>query len=187
MLNSLQGIVSVLRVSLDAPEPLYSRMRGLPLDSLLCRLNAARGRIPLALNAVVTSETLPYLSELLKIANCLGAAEILLLPSVHDGGFALSDAEFRQLSDWMRLHSRAGCTLAISSLAAGRVQAPFLMGPACDTDPAKYLHITARGTLTANSFREPGIDLAMYQTLARAIAAYRHRNMRSFTKSLRTE
>src|SRR5262249_181193 len=62
--KKLKGFVSVVRVSIDALEPLYSSIRGLPLAGAIRNIRKIEGQVPIGINTVVNTETLAGLDEL---------------------------------------------------------------------------------------------------------------------------
>ena len=162
LVDKLAGSVGFVRVSIDGPEPLYSRLRGRSLRELLWSLAALKDAIPFGINVVVWSLTLPGLDRLLELAQEAGAKQMLLLPLIRDGGMALSVGEWEQLGDWVRAHWRA-FPLAISADALGHVEAPLLFEHA---DPNSFAHITAEGYLRRRSYGlHDGVAIRRYGSL----------------------
>ena len=66
--RDLTGAVSILRLSIDGPEPYYSSIRRRPLQRTLENIQKIDGRIPIGINTVVNRESLQHLDEFQ--ANC---------------------------------------------------------------------------------------------------------------------
>ena len=62
--KSLKGFVSIVRVSIDAPEPLYTAIRGLPLAGPIRNIRRIEEQVPIGINTVVNTQTLGGLDEL---------------------------------------------------------------------------------------------------------------------------
>jgi MoaA/NifB/PqqE/SkfB family radical SAM enzyme len=67
LIEELTGYVSIIRISIDGPEPIYSAFRARPLSDLLQKLSRVRKRVPIGINTVVNTMTLPLLDELAQI------------------------------------------------------------------------------------------------------------------------
>ncbi|MDP2998169.1 MAG: radical SAM protein [Bryobacterales bacterium] len=80
LIRQLEGNVSVVRVSIDAPEPQYSMIRGKPLRRLIERIAQVGTRFPIGVNTVVNSTTLPMLDQLAEIIARARTVDWLLLP-----------------------------------------------------------------------------------------------------------
>ncbi len=104
LIEELTGYISVIRVSIDAPEPMYSAIRGRPLSILQRKLPAISSRIPLGVNTVVNSSTLPYLDDLATIVHQVGAIDWLLLPETSEGLFTLTKMQWELLDRWLVNH-----------------------------------------------------------------------------------
>lgn len=80
--RDLTGAVSILRLSIDGPEPYYSSIRRRPLQRTLENIQKIDGRIPIGINTVVNRESLQHLDELKQIVLSTGAVDWLLLPEI---------------------------------------------------------------------------------------------------------
>src|SRR5262249_49086933 len=80
--ENLKGFVSIVRVSIDAPEPSYSSIRGLPLAGAIKNIRQIEGQVPIGINTVVNANTLGSLDELAMVVGDLGAVDWLLLPEI---------------------------------------------------------------------------------------------------------
>jgi MoaA/NifB/PqqE/SkfB family radical SAM enzyme len=155
LIDSLKGAVSIIRVSIDASEPVYSRIRGRSLSALIHRLTRLKDqRIPLGINTVVNRSTFPYLDKLLQLVNETGAVDWLLLPEVANGKFTLSEDEWELLDLWIS-RNRHDVELRVTRDATSHLEGPFLF-----EDPVKdYAHISADGYIRRCSYGTGGIAL----------------------------
>ena len=152
--ENLKGFVSVVRVSLDAPEPLYSSIRGLPLSRVLTNIRRMQGQVPIGINTVVNTQTLGALDELAVVVRDLGAADWLLLPEIKNGKFTLSDSEWQRLDNWIISRSN-GLNLQTTTNAKAHLTGPFLLDDAAED----YAHISANGYLRRCSYQTTGVSL----------------------------
>ena len=152
--EDLKGFVSVVRVSIDAPEPLYSSIRGLPLARVIKNICQMEGQVPIGINTVVNTRTLGGLDELAVIIRDLGAVDWLLLPEIKNGKFILSDSEWKTLDSWIISRSN-DLSLRTTTNAKAHLTGPFLL----DEAPEDYAHISANGYLRRCSYRSDGVSL----------------------------
>jgi MoaA/NifB/PqqE/SkfB family radical SAM enzyme len=152
--DSLKGFVSVVRVSMDAPEPLYSSIRGLPLARVIKNIRQMERRAPIGINTVVNTQTIGGLDELAVIVRDLGAVDWLLLPEIKNGEFTLSDSEWHRLDHWIVSRSNS-FNLRTTTNAKAHLTGPFLL----DETPEDYAHISANGYLRRCSYGSTGISL----------------------------
>lgn len=154
LVHALAGVVSVVRVSIDGPEPYYSSIRRRPLGHLIERLDHIRGKIPLGINTVVNSQTLAYFDQMASLVKRLGAVDWLLLPEVRAGQFTLNDSEWHILDKWIR-ERQSEIDLRVSTEAAKHLTCPLLL----QDQPEDYAHISADGYLRRCSYLKEGIAL----------------------------
>ena len=154
LLDELTGCVSVIRVSIDGPEPIYSALRARPLADLLVKLRRVTQRIPLGINTVVNGATLPMLDDLVQIVRELGAVDWLLLPETSDGAFTLTQSEWQALDRWIEDHYEQ-IPLRVTADAVRHLSGPFPL--VCEIHD--YAHIRADGTLSRWSYSGNGVQL----------------------------
>jgi MoaA/NifB/PqqE/SkfB family radical SAM enzyme len=154
LVDGLTGVVSVVRVSIDGPEPYYSSIRRRPLRHLVECLDYVRGKIPLGINTVVNLQTLPRLGEMAAIVKRLGAIDWLLLPEVRDGEFVFTDSEWKLLDKWIT-EVRSEIDVRVSTEAAEYLKCPVLI----ENQIEDYAHISADGYLRRCSYVRGGIAL----------------------------
>jgi MoaA/NifB/PqqE/SkfB family radical SAM enzyme len=152
--QNLKGFVSVVRVSIDAPEPLYSSIRSLPLARTIKNIRQMEGTVPIGINTVVNTQTLGGLDELSALVRDLGAVDWLLLPEMKNGEFTLSDSEWQRLDEWI-ISRRNDLNLRTTTNAKAHLTGPFLL----DDAPEDYAHISANGDLRRCSYQSTGISL----------------------------
>jgi MoaA/NifB/PqqE/SkfB family radical SAM enzyme len=153
-ITAVRGSVSLIRVSIDAPEPEYSEIRGYPLRFVLDNLKWLNGRIPFGINTVINSMTLMHLDDMALLVRNLGAFDWLLLPEVSSGTCTLSASEWEMLDDWVARRP-TDLSLRISADAAVNLTCGFLF----ENRPADYAHIGANGYLRRCSYENSGIPL----------------------------
>jgi MoaA/NifB/PqqE/SkfB family radical SAM enzyme len=154
LIDELTGCVSVIRVSIDGPEPIYSALRARPLADLLLKLRHVTERIPLGINTVVNEATLPVLDDLAEIVRELGAVDWLLLPETSDGAFVLSKSEWQALDRWIEKHHEE-IPLRVTANAVDHLSGPFPLV----SEIRDYAHIRADGTLSRCSYSGNGVQL----------------------------
>lgn len=154
LVDALTGVVSVVRISIDGPEPYYSSIRRRPLRQLMERLDYMRGKIPLGINTVVNIETLPHLDEMASIVQRVGAIDWLLLPEVRDGQFTFDDSEWKTLDKWIG-ERRSEIDIRVSTEATEHLTCPVLL----ENQIEDYAHISADGYLRRCSYVKGGIAL----------------------------
>jgi MoaA/NifB/PqqE/SkfB family radical SAM enzyme len=154
LVDELITHVSIIRVSIDAPEPIYSRIRGRSLEDLLPKLSHAAERLPLGINTVVNGATLPLLDDLARIVRQLGAVDWLLLPETKGGAFTNTETEWEALDRWISDHLET-MTLRVSAEAVAFLTGPFPLAH----EPDDYAHIRADRMLCRCSYAGGGILL----------------------------
>ncbi len=154
VIDSLAGNVSILRFSIDAPEPEYSAIRQRPLRALLDIMNRASASIPIAVNTVVTKSTLQSLDRLAEVLCKFRIVDWLLLPQLCDGKFLLNEDEWLMLRHWLVAHE-SNFRFCVASEAVRLLQMPVLLNP----QPRDYAHIDAAGFLRSCSYDNGGIPL----------------------------
>lgn len=155
LIDELEGHVSLVRLSVDAPEPLYSAMRRRPLASLEPVFHGLRRRIPFGVNTVVNRLTLGRLSETLGQAREWGAIDLLLLPETKEGKFTLGGPEWSALDEWIAEHLEV-FPLRITAAASEWLSCPILFSGG---GPYDYAHISAGGRLRRCSYGRGGVPV----------------------------
>lgn len=168
LLETLKTFVSIVRVSIDAPEPLYTSIRGLPLAGSIRNIRRIEGEVPIGINTVVNTQTLGALDELAVIVRDLGAVDWLLLPEIENGTFTLLDAEWQILDNWIVSHAD-DLNLRTTTSAKAHLTGPFLLEDA----PEDYAHIGANGYLRRCSYEPGGINLRDQPSILAALTALR--------------
>jgi MoaA/NifB/PqqE/SkfB family radical SAM enzyme len=137
LVDRLTGTISVLRVSVDAPEPTYSAIRGRSFERVEQNLEYVRGRIPFGINTVVNDQTVSALEPLAARIMEWGATDWLLLPEVSRGVVTADATQF--------------------------LGGPFLFLAGADFD---YAHISADGFARLCSYSTGGVSLRDTQLAA---------------------
>jgi hypothetical protein len=154
LVRQVEGHISVLRISIDSPEPLYSVIRHKPLQHLLGRIGEVRARLPIGINTVVTGATLPMLDGMAEIVSRAHAVDWLLLPEVCGNEFTLTRSEWATLNAWIGNHY-LDFSLRVTTNAVPYLSGPF---PPLGTTES-YAHVSAEGLLRRCSYGTQGIPL----------------------------
>jgi MoaA/NifB/PqqE/SkfB family radical SAM enzyme len=165
LVRDLVGFVSILRLSIDGPEPYYSTIRRRPLRRTLENIQKIEGRIPIGINTVVNRASLQHLDELKQIVLSLRAVDWLLLPEVRDGYSVMGADEWRQLESWIEVN-RSDVNLMTSVQAIEHLATPTLFP--CQGN--EYAHIRADGRMCRNSYSDQGVPIGE----GSALLAYEH-------------
>lgn len=154
-LSKLSGNIHFVRVSMDGVGSTYEGMRNRSFEDLMRKIKLLKGVAPFGINYLVNSETIGDLNEVAKIADDLGASELLLLPEVPVGRGVSIDAHTEHtMQEWIRdYHGKV--RLAISETHTDNIPVcePFEM----ETGISAYAHIDAIGILKINSFNKDGV------------------------------
>jgi MoaA/NifB/PqqE/SkfB family radical SAM enzyme len=155
LIARLHGKVSNLRLSVDAPEPIYSTIRGRPLSRIETNVEAINNQIPVGVNTVVNSMTLEHLDELAPLVEQWQATDWLLLPETRAGRFTLTADEWNRFSDWLTANI-GRFQLNVTYDARPYLSCPFLFTEEPEQD---YVHISADGYLRLCSYERGGVLL----------------------------
>jgi MoaA/NifB/PqqE/SkfB family radical SAM enzyme len=147
--------VSNLRLSVDAPEPIYSVIRGRPLSRIEANIEAINNQIPVGVNTVINSMTLEHLDELAPLIEKWQVTDWLLLPETRGGQFTLTTEEWNKFSDWLTANT-GRFQLNVTYDARPYLSCPFLFTEEPDQD---YVHISADGYLRLCSYERGGVLL----------------------------
>jgi MoaA/NifB/PqqE/SkfB family radical SAM enzyme len=155
LIARLHGKVSNLRLSVDAPEPIYSVIRGRPLSRIEANIEAINNQIPVGVNTVINSMTLEHLDELAPLIEKWQVTDWLLLPETRGGQFTLTTEEWNKFSDWLTANT-GRFQLNVTYDARPYLSCPFLFTEEPDQD---YVHISADGYLRLCSYERGGVLL----------------------------
>ena len=155
LISKLTGIVSIIRVSIDSVEPLYSKLRNRPLAPVLDTISYLSERIPVAINTVINNLTLSTLDQMLVFLKDIGITDWLLLPQVYEGNYILTKGDWSRLEGWVNEHWTE-VDLSITSATQRFVKCPFLF---MAEDQDDYVHISADYYLRECSYKAGGILL----------------------------
>lgn len=155
LISQLVGTVSIIRISIDSVEPLYSKLRNRPLAPVLDAICHLTGRTPVGINTVINNLTLSTMDQMLQFVKETGAIDWLLLPQVRNGEFVLAVNDWRKLERWVNDHWTE-VNLSITSEAQKFVNCPFLFTSENQND---YAHISADYYLRKCSYKAGGVLL----------------------------
>lgn len=166
LLNSLDGNVNFVRVSMDGVGSTYESNRGRPFDNLIRRIKALQPIVSFGINFVVNSDTIGDLDQALDLAMELGASEFLLLPEISTRARpGIDEGTSIALQAWVHSY-RGKIPLAVSEHGASGLPTCEPLG--FETGLAAFAHIDAFGTLKRNSYEASGItigDKGIFQAL----------------------
>ena len=157
LVGLLRGSVHFVRISVDGVGRTYEEQRGKPYASLLRAMESIATLSPFGINVVVNERTVSELDAVAKLAETVGASELLLLPQQQTSAVAgMDEAANRSLQDWVSEY-RGTVRLAVSEAGASGL-------PTCDPLPNErglqaYAHIDASGTLRASSYAKVGAKI----------------------------
>ncbi len=157
IINDLAGNISIIRLSIDAMEPLYSEIRGRSISDLVEKIQCLQDKIPFGINTVINERTIEYLNDVLKFARDYGAESLLLLPEVHRGSFILNKDCWLELENWIN-QSWQKFPLEITASAREYLDCPFLFDDDEDLE-LSYWHIGAEGKIRESSYYEGGTPI----------------------------
>jgi MoaA/NifB/PqqE/SkfB family radical SAM enzyme len=155
LVSKLVGDVSIIRISIDSLEPLYSKLRRRPLAPILDKISYLIGRVPVGINTIVNSSTLLTLDDMLQLVKKTGVTDWLLLPQVKNGQFTLSQDDWLKLENWINNYWHE-VNLSITSGARRYINTPSLFS---FENPDDYAHISADYHLRRCSYQSGGISL----------------------------
>jgi MoaA/NifB/PqqE/SkfB family radical SAM enzyme len=138
LISALSGTVSIIRFSIDAPEPLYSKIRSRSPSRLQDNTNKTHDHIPVGINTVVNKDTLPLLDDLAAIVANLGAINWLLVPETVGGQFSMDNAQWTRLDEWIALNYQQ----IPLRVATGATR--FLSGPFAFVESPTIMHMYER-------------------------------------------
>ena len=176
LLRQLSENVNFMRVSMDGVGEIYESIRGRSFNELLKILKRLGKVIPFGLNYVVNSMTIKGISDASKIAEDVGASELLLLPEEGVGkGIKIDRTSFIYLKDWVSNYC-GSLQLAISSGYTDDFPATQTL----DKEPKElvYAHIDAEGYLKRSSFDSHGVKIDNIDVMS----AFRNINKQSSGK-----
>lgn len=157
LIKGIKNFISFIRISLDTLDnSLYRKIRNFSLDSLINNLNLLSGEIPFGLNMVVSSETLKDLDKMLEFAINIKAEELLLLPLINNGEFALTESEWFSLERWINQNYNR-FPLKIIEHARKQIKIPLLFED--DEFYKDYLYLSADKIIKESSYVQDGLKL----------------------------
>lgn len=155
LISQLVGTVSIIRISIDSVEPLYSKLRGRPLAPVVNAISYLAGQVPVGINTIINSFTLSTMNQMLRFVKETGVIDWLLLPQVYNSEFVLSADDWRRLEKWINDHW-AEVNLSITAEAQKLIKCPFLF---TSEDQNDYAHISADYYLRKCSYRLGGVSM----------------------------
>jgi MoaA/NifB/PqqE/SkfB family radical SAM enzyme len=161
LIERLVGHISILRISVDGPEPYYSRIRGRAFKAVLEAMSTINGRIPIGINTVMNRDTICLLDEMAELLIGIGVRDWLLLPQVEDGNFVMTANEWNLLNDWMTRH-HSEFNLSTSMDAREHLSVATLFAE----QQYDYAHIRADGSICQSSYKGEGTSIGNGSALA---------------------
>ena len=171
--NKLAGCVHFIRVSMDGIRSTYERLRGRPFAEFLDKLAIIKEEFKFGINYVVNDDTIADLPEAADIAFENGAAELLLLPEVDEGGkLNLNEPARERFTEWVKQNYNR-YRLATSEYGVEAIDAPTLPINNNDYPGYDFMHIDASKTLKLCAFSSWGIPLSGGNSLIDSIQRLR--------------
>ncbi|MFZ6012113.1 MAG: radical SAM protein, partial [Bacteroidota bacterium] len=164
VVNALKDYVSIIRISVDGPEPVYSKLRGHSLTELIPKVKKLSSKIPFGLNAVVNKLSIKYLDDLKTLFIDVGASELLLLPMKVKSKFSLTHGEWERLADWINLNYK-DIPIRIPVEAQHFLNVPRLFDEPYLNDELDYAFIGVDKTFRPNSFSRDGLKIEDFHSL----------------------
>ncbi len=156
LVSNLVGNVSIIRFSVDAPEPIYSDIRGRKLKDVVRNIEFTQGKIHVGINTVINPLTLPHLDHLAQLLQEWRVTDWLLLPEVKDGQFILAAEQWKILSKFINSNYQRFRLSVNYDARSFLTDCPLLF----DVEPPNdYAHISADGFLRKTSYERGGINL----------------------------
>lgn len=156
LVRDLGDAVHFIRVSVDALESDYERIRGRSFEQLVKKLNTVSNAAPFGLNMVVGNSNLDQLGPMAKFADEVGADELLLIPQHEVSGVeGISVPNLERLAGWIKSY-RGEVRLAVSRL--GIPGGLPLAEPYGEDDPlSAHAHLDAFGQVRTDAFAGKGV------------------------------
>lgn len=156
--DALRGSVHFVRLSVDGVGATYERLRGRSFEALRHAALLLRSFAPIGINAVVNSDTVAELDDLVAFAADVGAEELLLLPEQPTArSTGISDYDSSKLVSWVRA-ARPPVRLAISRSG---LEACFPTAePFQGENPLEaHMHVDASAVLRPDAYSSRGIPI----------------------------
>ena len=156
-LNSLQGNINFIRVSMDGVGTTYEKNRKHNFDRFIEKIKLIRDFIPFGINYVVNSDTISDLDKAIELSTVLSAREFLLLPEMPTSQRpGIDEHTSRKLISWINSY-RGSVHLVTSENSADGL-------PTCDPFPFEkgltaFVHIDATGMLKHTSYDNLGVQI----------------------------
>lgn len=155
--SELKGHVHFVRVSMDGVGKTYEKLRGVPFEIFVNRLNIITTVGKFGINYVVNSDTVHDIYAAIKMAEDIGASEFLLLPEHSTKISKGIDGESLHMLRTFVGQYRGPMPLSISEYKADGFP---VCKPLANEPPLQaYAHIDASGILRRSSFSNHGIAI----------------------------
>lgn len=114
LLESLDGHVHFIRVSVDGVYETYEKIRKRSFNTLLEKIKLLRDVIPFGINIVLNRHTINDLPKTAELAESIGATELLLLPEVAVGKGTKVDPDTElAMNEWIsNYHGKVKLTIS---------------------------------------------------------------------------
>jgi len=168
LLKAIAPNVSMIRFSIDGPEPRYSQIRGRPLSALITTIRLAKMGVRFGINCVVSRASVAETEEVLELAIREQANDVLLIPEHRSGIPTLS------ASDWVDLDQLISAYRHRVQICISRTADGFLSAPTLDTaarDEFHFCHVTAGMALQAHSYGGQTFPISDLSALAYQLGA----------------
>jgi sulfatase maturation enzyme AslB (radical SAM superfamily) len=157
LLKQLAGNLNFVRVSMDGIGGTYESIRGRSFDNLMIHLQKLKHVFPFGINYVVNNRTIDDLVDATKIAEEVGASELLLLPEVGAGnGTSIDASTLALLKSWVPSYT-GPLRMSISSSHADGFPTALVLDK--EEQALGFAHIDAEGTFKRTSFDKSGLKI----------------------------
>ena len=166
--NELKGNVDFIRISLDGIGEDYRKIRNKGYVEIKNLISFYSSVFKVGINFVLNRSTFKNLDGVAKVANELGASELLILPELSKNGLKVMDEKLEEdLKIW---YSSYTGKLRLTISEAGEAMLPTVSPYSRSSGLQQHVHIDALGRVKASSFDEKGVKISGDDILG-AIAA----------------
>jgi molybdenum cofactor biosynthesis enzyme MoaA len=156
-IDVLPQVLSSLRVSIDAPEPEYKKIRKFDLNKILPKLKSLANRMPVAINSVISPQRIHYIEPLLEIGNYIGVYEMLIIPEHNNGSFNFTELDWKRLKDSITKNENNSISIVVSEVASKYLNFDYLITE--KSNEFTFAHLSASKNISFNSYIKSDIQI----------------------------
>jgi len=161
-IDEIKNFISILRISIDGNEISHFERRKKRFSDLLPILKYLNGRVKFGLNFLLNKDTINMLDDNLIFAKGVCAEELLILPMVVNGEFALNNNNWETLNNWLSSNYK-DFPIRITDSAKEHLTVPILFKDSLSEK--SYAYISADKKWKVNSFAKNGLDISKFKSL----------------------